>query len=100
MGNGLYLKKGGCVCKVETDGKGLYLDSVDGSGLKLFGDGLYLKQGDQIVDGKGLKIWGMYFQLLHALAHISIAFFNTILPHSLSNANSHCYARSVPAMPT
>ena len=37
-------------------------------------------------------------QLLHALAHNSIAFFNTILPHSLSNANSHCYARNVPAM--
>ena len=36
--------------------------------------------------------------MLHALAHNSIAFFNTILPHSLSNDNSHCYARSVPAM--
>ena len=34
MGKGLYLKKGGCVGKVETDGKGLYLDPVDGSGLK------------------------------------------------------------------
>ena len=56
MGNGLYRKKGGCVCKVETDGKGLYLDPADGSGLKLFGDGLYLKQGDQIVDGKGLLL--------------------------------------------
>ena len=43
MGEGLYLKKGGCVCRVETDGKGLYLDPVDGSGLKLFGDGLYPK---------------------------------------------------------
>ena len=56
MGNGLYLKKGGCVCKVETDEKGLYLDPADGKGLKLFGDGLYLKQGDQIVDGKGLLL--------------------------------------------
>ena len=25
MGSGLYLKKGGCVCQVETDGQGLYL---------------------------------------------------------------------------
>ena len=25
MGSGLYLKKGGCVCQVETDGSGLYL---------------------------------------------------------------------------
>ena len=56
MGNGLYLKKGGCVCKVETDGKGLYLDSENGKGLELFGDGLYLKRGDCIVDGKGLLL--------------------------------------------
>ena len=56
MGNGLYLKKGGCVCKVETDGKGLYLDSANGRGLELFGDGLYLKTGDSIVDGKGLLL--------------------------------------------
>ena len=25
MGSGIYLKKGGCVCQVETDGSGLYL---------------------------------------------------------------------------
>ena len=25
MGSGLYLKKRGCVCQVETDGQGLYL---------------------------------------------------------------------------
>ena len=54
MGKGLYLKKGGCVCRVETDGKGLYLDPVNGSGLRLFGDGLYLKQGNKFMDGKGL----------------------------------------------
>ena len=54
MGQGLYLKKGGCVCRVETDGKGLYLDPVNGSGLRLFGDGLYLKQGNKFMDGKGL----------------------------------------------
>ena len=28
LGNGLYLKKGGCVCQVETGGKELYLGSV------------------------------------------------------------------------
>ena len=54
MGKGLYLKKGGCVCRVETDVKGLYLDPVNGSGLRLFGDGLYLKQGNKFMDGKGL----------------------------------------------
>ena len=33
MGNGLYLKKGGCVCQVETDGEGLYLKPYKGKGL-------------------------------------------------------------------
>ena len=56
MGKGLYLKKGGCVCRVETDGKGLYLNPVNGSGLRLFGDGLYLKQGNKFVDGRGLLL--------------------------------------------
>ena len=56
MGKGLYLKKGECVCRVETDGKGLYLDPVNGSGLRLFGDGLYLKQGNKFVDGRGLLL--------------------------------------------
>ena len=58
MGSGLYLKKGGCVCKVETskNGKELYLNSASGRGLELFGDGLYLKKGDSIVDGKGLLL--------------------------------------------
>ena len=28
IGNGLYLKKGGSVCQIETDGKGLYLGPV------------------------------------------------------------------------
>ena len=26
IGSGLYLKKGGCVCQIETDEKGLYLE--------------------------------------------------------------------------
>ena len=44
-GQGLYLKKGGCICQVETDGKGLYLGPVSGSGFAAVGDGLYLKKG-------------------------------------------------------
>lgn len=56
LGNGLYLKKGGCVCRVETDGRGLYLDPVDGEGLSLFGDGLYLSQHGNVTDGKGLLL--------------------------------------------
>ena len=54
MGSGLYLKTRGCVCQVETDGSGLYLKPYKGKGLKGYGDGLYLKQGGQLYNGKGL----------------------------------------------
>ena len=53
MGSGLYLKKGGCVSQVETDGHGLYLKPYKGKGLQSYGDGLYLKQGGKLYDGKG-----------------------------------------------
>ena len=56
MGSGLYLKKGGLVSQVETDGHGLYLKSYKGKGLKSYGDGLYLKQGGKLYDGKGLLL--------------------------------------------
>ena len=54
MGQGLYLKKGGCVCQVETDKKGLYLSPASVSGFSKVGDGLYLRRGGQLYDGKGL----------------------------------------------
>ena len=54
MGNGLYLKKGGLVSQVETDGEGLYLKPYKGKRLQSYGDGLYLKQGGKLYDGKGL----------------------------------------------
>ena len=56
MGSGLYLKKGGCVSQVETDGHGLYLKPYKGKGLQSYGDGLYLKQGGKLYDGKGLLL--------------------------------------------
>ena len=56
MGNGLYLKKGGLISQVETDGEGLYLKPYKGKGLKGHGDGLYLKQGGKLYDGKGLLL--------------------------------------------
>ena len=56
MGSGLYMKKGGLVNRVETDGHGLYLSPYKGKGLKSYGDGLYLKQGGSIYDGKGLLL--------------------------------------------
>ena len=56
MGLGLYLKKGGLVSQVETDGYGLYLKPYKGKGLESYGDGLYLKQGGHLFDGKGLLL--------------------------------------------
>ena len=56
MGSGLYLKKGGYVSQVETDGHGLYLKPYKGKGLQSYGDGLYLKQGGKLYHGKGLLL--------------------------------------------
>ena len=56
MGSGLYLKKGGLVNRVETDGRGLYLSPYKGKGLNSHGDGLYLKRRRSIYDGKGLLL--------------------------------------------
>ena len=56
MGSGFYLKKGGCISQVETDGSGLYLKPYKGQGLQSYGDGLYLKQGGKLYDGKGLLL--------------------------------------------
>ena len=54
MGSGLYLKKGGCISQVETDGRGL--KPYKGQGLQSYGNGLYLKQGGQLYVGKGLLL--------------------------------------------
>ena len=56
MGNGLYLKKGGIVSQVETDGEGLYLKPYKGNGLRSYGNGLHLKQKGKIYDGSGLLL--------------------------------------------
>ena len=41
IGNGLYLKKGSGVCRIETDGSGLYLRPTSGKGFETVGNGLY-----------------------------------------------------------
>ena len=56
MGSGPYLKKGGCVSQVGTGGSGLYLKPYKGRGLQSYDDGLYLKQGGKLYDGKGLLL--------------------------------------------
>ena len=50
IGNGLYLKKGGRVCQIETDGEGLYLGPASGKGFETVG---LMKQG-RLYDGRGL----------------------------------------------
>ena len=42
IGNGLYLKKGSGVCRIETDEEGLYLGPTSGKGNETVGNGLYL----------------------------------------------------------
>ena len=56
MGSGLYLKKGGCVSQVEMDDHGFYLKPYKGKGLQSYGNGLHLKQGGKLYDGKGLLL--------------------------------------------
>ena len=62
FGDGLYLKKGGMIAQVETDGQGLYLKPYKGKGLGSRGNGLYLKQGKKITDGRGIltRLLGIY----------------------------------------
>ena len=46
IGNWLYLKKRSGVCRIESDGEGLYLGTARGKGFETVGNGLYLmKQG-------------------------------------------------------
>ena len=54
MGSGLYLKRGGMIAQIETDGEGLYLKPFKGKGLGTKGNGLYLKRGGKIYDGSGI----------------------------------------------
>ena len=54
IGNGLYLKKGGRVCQIETDVEGLYLGPASGKGFETVGNGLYLMKKGGLYDGRGL----------------------------------------------
>ena len=40
IGNGLYLKKGSGVCRIETDGIGFYLGPTSGKGFETVGNDL------------------------------------------------------------
>jgi len=55
-GDGLYLKRGGRVCEVETDGQRILLEPISGNEFAKLGNGLYLKRGGQLYSGKGLLL--------------------------------------------
>ena len=52
--NCLYLKKGGRVCQIETEGSRLYLGPTSGKGFETKGNGLYLTKQGGLSDGRGL----------------------------------------------
>ena len=52
--NGLYLKKVGSVCQIETDGEALYLGRT--CGFETVGNGLHLMKQDGLYDGRGLVL--------------------------------------------
>ena len=54
FGNGLYLKKGSGVCRIEADGEGLYLGPTSGKGFKTIGNGIYLMKQGGLYDDRGL----------------------------------------------
>ena len=54
IGNGLYLKKGGRVWQIETDGEGLYLGPASGKGFETVENSLYLMKQGGLYDGGGL----------------------------------------------
>ena len=54
IGNGLYHKKGGRVCQIETDGSRLYLELTSGKGFETVGNGIYLMKQGELYDDRGL----------------------------------------------
>ena len=50
----MYLKKGSGVCRIETDGEGLYLGPTSGKGFETVGNGLYMMRQGGLYDGRGL----------------------------------------------
>ena len=79
MGSGLYLKKGGLVSQVETDGEGLYLKPYKGKALKGHGDGLYLKRVESFTMEKGFY--------LVLIAHLVIYLFLGLSCNNISYNN-------------
>ena len=58
VGNGLYLKKGGCVCEIRPAGQRVILEPIRSNEITKLGNGLYLKEGGKMYPckGKGLLL--------------------------------------------
>ena len=54
IGNGLNIKKGSDVCRIETDGEGLYLRQTSGKEFETVGNGIYLMKQGGLYNGGGL----------------------------------------------
>ena len=50
----MYIKKGSGVCRIETDGEGLYLGPTSGKGFETVGNGLYLMKQGGLYDSREL----------------------------------------------
>ena len=71
IGNCLFLKKGGRLCQIETDGKGLYLGPASCKGFETVGNGLYLMKQGGLYDGRELiLVPNSPFQNIHILGMI------------------------------
>ena len=67
----MYLKKGGSLCRIETDGEALYLDPTSDKGFETVGNGLYLMQQGGLYDGGGLILGpNIPFKNIHILGMI------------------------------
>ena len=42
------------MCRIETDGEGLYLGPASGKGFETVGNGLFLMKSGGLYDGRGL----------------------------------------------
>ena len=54
--NGLYLKKGSGVCRIDTDGEGLYLGPTSDNWFETVGNGLHLMKQGGLYDDRGLSL--------------------------------------------
>ena len=54
IGNGLFLKKESCICRIETDAEGLYLGPNSGKEFENVGNSVYLMKEGGLYDGWGL----------------------------------------------